>query len=290
MKTLRYWLAAACIWLFLLYNVERLGGVLNIAPFVYIYTILCAVTILIFPRLQRIPLHWLLAGAALPYVGLKLYLPQAQVAMPLPIAVTELSGIWLTLALMRRIGLGMEALRQTIEDLTIGHLKDGTHPFETGQGYLYREMRRARQHQHPVTLIALAATPNSRDMSLDLFIRQAQQEIVQEYINAKIAHLVVQELEDYDIITQRGDHFIVLLPETNRERAIEVARRLKTRAQEVLGLDLEMGLAVFPEESITLESLVQQAEARMSTALLESGAMRKAGFRRIKKLNDVFTA
>ena len=289
MKTLRYWLAAACIWFFLLYNVERLGGVLNIAPFVYIYTIVCAVAILIFPRLQRLPLSWLLAGAMLPYAVLKLTLPQAQVAMPLPIAVTEISGIGLTLALMRRIGLGMEALRQTIEDLTIGHLKDGTHPFETGQGHLYREMRRARHHQHPVTLIALTATPDSMDMSLDLFIRQAQQEIIQEYINAKIAHLLVEELEDYDVITQRGDHFIILLPETDRERAVEVARRLKARAQECLGLDLEMGLASFPEESITLESLVQQAEARMSTALVESGAMRRAGFRRIKKLNDMFT-
>ena len=57
MKTLRYWFIAICIWFFFLYNVEKLGGVVNLATFVYIMTIVAAVLVILIPYLHKKPLY-----------------------------------------------------------------------------------------------------------------------------------------------------------------------------------------------------------------------------------------
>ena len=60
---------------------------------------------------------------------------------------------------------------------------------------------------------------------------------------------------------------MVLLPEADRDDALEVMSRLRTAGQESLGLELEIGVATFPDEAVTFETLLQNAEEEMTSLI-----------------------
>jgi GGDEF domain-containing protein len=139
-------------------------------------------------------------------------------------------------------------------------------PFETGQAYIYREIRRARHFEHPATLLAISATAESIEYSLDRFVGEAQQTVIHQYISARVAQLLVDQLKDCDVVTHNGKHFVTLLPETSHEDAVNIVKKLEAAAREELNLDLKIGVSTFPDEAITFESLLMQAEQKMLSA------------------------
>jgi hypothetical protein len=266
MKEIRYWFVGTCIWLITFFSLERLNSDINIASFVYIYAAAWAVLIILVPRLQRINRFVLLVVAFLPYVILKQYLGYSMLGAQLSITVFEAAALGLTLLLVGGTAHRLEAIQEIIANLTIGNLKEKTTPFETGQGRLYQEIRRARYFEHPATLLSLSVTEESIEFSLDHFIVEAQGTIINQFISAHIAQLLVRQLKDCDLITQNGNHFVVLLPETNFDDAVNTIEKLKQAARKELNLELKVGVSTFPDEAVTLESLVERAQENMVSA------------------------
>jgi GGDEF domain-containing protein len=265
-KNLRYILIAICAWFFFFYNIEKLFGIVNIATYVYVLVFVYAVLIILLRPLQRMPLYGLLFLSLVPYIILKIEAGRAITGIGLPIAVTEVCVIWITVVLIRQMACGLEGFRESITKLTIGHLEKETDPFDTGQSQIYHEIRRSRRYQRPATLLAIRASGHSVQISLDRFIKDAQHEIIDKYVNGRIAKFLSTELGDLNIILQRGDHFIILLPEANQEKAAEIMNQLRNAGQESLGLELQIGVATFPDEAVTFETLLQNAEEEMISA------------------------
>jgi hypothetical protein len=96
----------------------------------------------------------------------------------------------------------------------------------------------------------------SRDRLLD----ELQREHLERYTLGQLGRLLAERTKDSDVITRRDDHFVAVLPETRREAAEEIARRLAAEAAEKLGLTLHVGLSSFPDEEVTFEKLLERAE------------------------------
>lgn len=263
----QFWLLALCSWLFLLYNIERLSKPINLASFVYVFVIVAANLIILVRPLRRTPVYQSFLLALPPFFLLKIYFGYEIAGTNLPITVTEICAIGITMFLTQRVTWHLEEFRHAISRLTIGRLEEGTHSFEEGQGYIYREVRRARLYRRPAALLALSVDAGTIDVNkVNRFIQEAQQEIVRRYIAARLAELLVRELKDCDVITKRNDHFIVLLPESDRDVASEIIERLTMVVESRLGLSCKIGLSTFPDEAVTFESLLVQAESRMKEA------------------------
>jgi hypothetical protein len=265
MKRLRFWFVGFCTWFFLLFNVERLGDPINLASFVYVYAFIGAVLVLLIPTLQRISFPWLMAGSLLPYFLLKSLLGYSLSDNNLPIIVTEICAVGFSLFLAAQLGRRLESIKETLASLTIGRMGDEAIPFASGQARIYSEIRRARLYERPATLLAISATEESVELSIDYFVQEAQREIIKQYIAARISELLVKELHDCDIVARRDGHFITLLPETTRYMVEDIIQRIKENAAEKLNLHLNIGLATFPDEAVTFESLLAIAETQMAT-------------------------
>lgn len=274
MTRLYYLVIPLVVWFSLLFNIERLAPQLNIAPFFYGFTAICAVLIVLLPRLHKISLQFLFALALLPYLAIKYYwgFPMNSEAA-LPITITEISALGLTVVLSTLTGRRLEDLQETLTSLMIGQMSKEVQPFGTGQGLIYREVRRARRHQRPLALLAISPADTSLRVSLDevsgkapfnRFVEDVQREIVKKYIFARIANLLIEQLEDSCIVTQRDEHFVTLVPETSREDLQPIVKKLESAAEEKLGIKLRIGMATFPDEEITFEALLERAEAGMS--------------------------
>lgn len=274
MNRLHYLIAGLFTWFFFFYNIERISKPINIATFVYVFVFICGVLVMLVPALRRMPLYLPFLIALPPYFFIKIYLGYEIGGTKIPITVTEIAAIWLTMVLSGQLGKGIEELWEAVSDLTIGQVNKKTYPFEAGQGQIYREIRRARLYQRPAALVAISPVEESVQHSLDRFMREAQSEIIHQYVNARIAKLLTEQLEDCDIIVQRGKHFVTLLPEIDRERAGEIIKEIETAGEKQLGLKFKIGVSTFPDEAVTFGKLLEHAEERMNNSTPTGGESR----------------
>ncbi len=271
MKQIRYWLAAYFLWLFLLYNIERLSEPINLASFVYVFTLASGLAILFLRFLQRIRLYWLFLLAMPPYLLLKMWLGYSLLGKGLPLTVTEICAIWFTIFLSWQITKQIREINETVYRLIIGHNHTDLQPFEIRQSQIYREIRRARQHQEPGSLIAVSVNAYSLQANFDQIIQKLKKELAQRYANAQLSKLLLTRLHSTDIVSQRNNHFVVFLPETGKAETAKVAARIQNMSSQDLGLTVNIGVSTFPDDATTFEGLLSIAEGKMVSATSEPG-------------------
>ncbi|MEN8144360.1 MAG: hypothetical protein ABFS14_05355, partial [Gemmatimonadota bacterium] len=110
------------------------------------------------------------------------------------------------------------------------------------------ELKRCRRHKRPFGLLLM------RVEASDLEELRRRIEVIQE------------DLRDYDLLSRYVDQFIVVgLPESEREGALAVAKRVKLALRDA-GLDHpadRLAFASCPDDGQTLSSLLTVAERRL---------------------------
>jgi GGDEF domain-containing protein len=125
------------------------------------------------------------------------------------------------------------------------------------------EMTRARRYERPLTLLLIGVEGWSTMMA------ERGRRTSLELLSA-LATRARRVLRDVDAIGVHGDgRLAVLLPETPLEGAQVVAMRIQQAALEDVGLKTRIGAAVFPDDAVTVEALMLEAEAGLDLARLE---------------------
>ena len=268
MRRLRFLVAILIIWLFLFYNIERLSKPINITRVAYISVPIMAILTILVSRLRKVPLGVLLVGPVPIFLVLKAWMGFRVWGTAIPLTVTEICVIALTTIMARRVSNGLSEFESAIAHITIGQVGKLPEPFSTGQGEMYREVRRARHHHRPLTLMAIGVEEESIQVALDRMVQEVQQAMMKQYVLSGVARTLCDELEDYNVIAQRNDHFLALLPEVVPEKLSDLTERLRRAVSEQVGVALQIGIASFPEDAMTFESLVEKAVEKMDPAYL----------------------
>jgi GGDEF domain-containing protein len=268
MRRLRFLVAILIIWLFLFYNIERLSKPININRVAYIFVPIMAILTILVPRLRKVSLGVLLVVPIPIFLVFKAWLGYLVWGTAIPLTVTEICVIALTTILARRVSNGLREFESAIANITIGQVGKLPEPFSTGQGEMYREVRRARHHQRPLTLMAIGIEEGSIQIALDRMVQEVQQAMMKQYMLSGVSKILCDELADYNIIAQRNDHFLALLPEVTPEKLTDLIERLRGAVSERVGVALQIGVASFPEDAVTFESLVEKAVEEMDPAYL----------------------
>ena len=217
MKRMRFLVALLVIWLFLFYNIERLSKPIDIAGVAYSFVPVVAVLTIAIPRLRRVPLGVLLSVPMPIFLTLKAWLGFPVWGLAMPLTVTELCVIAVTIILARWVSNGMGEFESAIAHITIGQVDTLSESFSTGQAEMYREIRRARHHQRPLALMAVGVDEKLMRVALDRMVQEVQQAMMKRYLLSDIARTLCHKLEDYNVIARTNDHFLVLLPEVTSE-------------------------------------------------------------------------
>jgi hypothetical protein len=266
MNKLRGWISALLLWLLFFYNIERFHEPINLASFVYVYAAAVAIAVVAVRRFRTWSSGWLLAAAVVVLLIIKASRGYVVLGHGLPLTITECCAIGVTLFLARGIAASIHEFERGALDVMTLQLNGSALAFETGQTEIYREIRRAREFARPLTMVALTSRGTSTSAAINRLLEEVQRLTIRRYVDARLADLLANETRDCDIVTQRDDHFVLVLPEADRARAASVAEHLKSAAQEKLGLQLEAGVATFPDEEVTLTGLLERAVAQMRMA------------------------
>jgi hypothetical protein len=127
------------VWLFMLFNVERFHEPINIASFVYVY-ITAIVGLLVFVRqIHKISPYLLSALLIFPFILYKLMRGIEVVGSHLPLTITEVSAIIVTVLISRKIMQSIAEFERAATDAILMQNDTQLSPFDMGQGRLSRD-------------------------------------------------------------------------------------------------------------------------------------------------------
>ncbi len=126
---------------------------------------------------------------------------------------------------------------------------------------LRREVRRANRHSQELSLIVIDVD------QLDSF-HETNGDLRTHVLLKELASLLALQVRSFDVLGRYGDDgFMVVLPQTPREGAAEVAERMRavveTRAfapAEAGTITVTLGIASFPADGLDLDALLAVAE------------------------------
>ncbi len=119
---------------------------------------------------------------------------------------------------------------------------------------LSQEVSRARRYSHNFSLVAVG--PDDWRQIVEEHGHDAALELVQR---ASTEYLEALRTVD-TLIHMGGADFTALLPETGLDGAQVVAEKLAAVGQQVLDVEVRAGIASFPEDEVTGDGLIREAE------------------------------
>jgi hypothetical protein len=265
MNKLRLWTAVLIIWLIFFFNIERIGSPINIRSYTYVFVAVVAALTLLIPRIQQIPLVFLIVAPVPLFLALKAFMEKGDwhtnllAGYALPLTVTQASAIILTGMLARQINQGLGDLERIIANITFGHIGKLPRPFSEGQGVMYREVKRARRYQRPLAVIALTVDESTIQLLLPETIKKIQQALMKEYVLAGIARILDDNMFEFDTIALRDNSFVLVLPEVAAHDVSHIIQRIEKSIKEQLEVKVKLGAAALPDDAVTFESLVEMA-------------------------------
>jgi hypothetical protein len=265
MKRLRFFIATMVLWLFLLYNIERLSQPINMTSVCYILIAVVAALTVLIPQLQQAPLYLVLGVPVVLFLAFKSWLGLRLWGSAIPLTVTEMSFIALTGLLARQVSHVLGEFDEAVADLTIEMVGKATEPFAAGQGEMYRELRRARAYHRPLSLMTIGVKEETLPDRLPRMLAEAQQAMRKHLVLSSIAKVLDEELEDHHIIAKQNTHFVVLLPETEQQHIDTLERQLCEAVAQRMGIALKIGKSFLSEDTVTFEKLVEEANDAMKT-------------------------
>jgi hypothetical protein len=259
MLQLRLSIAATLLWVLVYYNIERFHEPINIASFVYVQAALTAMVMVALRDARKLSATWIWVGSIGLLLALKPLLGYGVFGQSLPLTVTEICALGITIACARQIARCIEHFEQSAADVMTMHLGVTPHPFETGQSEIYREIRRARQFERPLSLIAISTDGRSCSATINRFLREVRRNAIKNYIDARLASVLGAASKDCDILVRHDDRFVLVLPESDHRQANTFVEQITAKVQKELGLNLKAGIATFPDEEITFTGLLERA-------------------------------
>jgi diguanylate cyclase (GGDEF)-like protein len=135
---------------------------------------------------------------------------------------------------------------------------------------LERELVRARHYGYPLALVMIDV--DSFKQYNDTYGHLAGDQRLRA-----VARLLTQCVREIDFVARYGgEEFVIILPDTNRQQALQVAEQIRRSAeaeytgslngQVIPGYTLSMGVAVFPEDAQTPAELLLAADYAELTA------------------------
>ncbi len=264
MKKFRFLIFLLIIWLIVFFNVKYFFNLFENNTAAYIIVLVISVFIILIPVTIKIP-GWLVVfvptvifmllnigkGGFESITAISLTLSES-----ISIMATLLLAYWVNLSLHKISESNLENCKSAKENISTQEVN--------GLGYIYREVRRSRNHNNPLAILAIEIDDRNQN-PISYKIRNLTKIAKKKEKNlAEIGNILINELEDIAIIVQGDDHFLIALPETRPEDVPFITDRIQKHVLKQLNLRLLFGSATLPRDGYTFEGLIEKATMEMN--------------------------
>ncbi len=267
MRQMRFRAAILAGWLIFLFGIDRLIDPVDITDLAYAVVLIVLLLTLLAPRWSREPKWVVIALPIVIFLVLKAQTGASVLGTATLLTITEAGAIVVTVLLARWESSAIGELEEVIAHITLGRPSQAAEPSLSGQGSIYREIRRARNYQRPLALMAVAVEEKSVQIALDRMVQEAQVMLMKQYALGGVSKVLCQELGDCNVVVQGNDHFLIGLPEVTPEQLPGMMERLRQLVSEQVGVSLKIGAASLPQDGLTFDGLQDKAIKDMESNL-----------------------
>ena len=239
--------------------------IINFVSYFYIYALITGLVITVMPSLSKIPLYLLLIICGAIYLALGRVINRAYTgSTALDIIILELFivevGVWLSY----QLGGVITHSESLIDVLAQGSFPNSATDLDEAADRINIEFGRSRRYHRHLSLMILQAKPENREAVKEI-LKSLQQDMLDRLHLARLAQVIGECIRQTDLLLRdHSEHFVVLCPETSLDSMTPLAQRIKDKVLLRTGLIVSIGLAVFPEEALTFEDLLQVARGRLN--------------------------
>ncbi|MBA3468691.1 MAG: hypothetical protein H0T53_03505 [Herpetosiphonaceae bacterium] len=269
MKYLRRSIIALVIHLALFFNIERLDfneeNVVDLLSFVYILTLIAVLAVIMIPFFRKRPLWISLSYWGVIYVLIRLtfFNTRSFVGINLYLSITEVAFLMVAVWLAYQVALDLDDFEQAVINMTLPQLNRQVRRLAESGDEIQTEMIRSRRHRRPLSVLVIKPDANSVTTAIHRTVQEVQQAMMTRYVVTSLTSVVSDVMRRTDTIFEQpnANQFIVMSPETSTLNSGAFIERIQTAATEKLGVNVICGVASFPDDALTFDELVREAES-----------------------------
>ncbi len=276
MKHLARSIITLLIGLAVFFNMERMDfgqqNVIDIQTFVYGLGILAVIAIIMIPALWNTPLPVSLALWLGLYLLCRLSFFSSRPLLggvQTYLSITEVALLSILVLLAHNVGRGLHDFEEAVKNITLSDVNRRVRNMDEAIEDIRMELVRSRRHQRPLTVMVIEAKPESIRAVLHRTVQEVQRAMMTRYVVTSLARVIGNQLRRTDMVLDQRDRgrFVILSPDTNVASSSVVVGRIQAAAAEQLGVSIACGLASFPDDALTFEELVHQAEGHLQESM-----------------------
>lgn len=274
MLRLHRYILALVIWLAFLFNIERLDvdigfrgpEISNLATPVYFAAMALALIGIVLPQWKRVPFWQLNVLAVLAFIA-------ARIGWDRPIwggsntfiSLFECASCMITVTLAGMIGRLSADFTETVRSILFSDMDSRVYSMESAEPLLKREMQYARRTNNPMSVMLIDATVEGAPIKLSETAVEIQRLLAKRHGLVALTRLLTRTLRRTDLVLDQTEsgRLVLVLPTLQREQAAAIFNRINDRVQRRLGIQLRYGISSFPQQGVTFEELVYQAEQEL---------------------------
>jgi hypothetical protein len=269
MLRLNRYILALVLWLSFLFNIERLDldigqqDLFNISYSAYLAAVGMVVVGLMLPHWKRRS-GWIAGISAIVafVVASSIDERPAWGSGYTYLSLFELLALGLTVGLSYLVGRYSADFVDTVRSLIFTDTEGRVYDMHEAENLIKREMQYTRRVNRPLSIMLLEADSHSRNVDLQATAQEIQRLLAKRYSLMALSRLMARTLRRTDFILDqpREGRMVLVAPEMRKEQTEAIVVRLAEQAQRRLGISLRSGVASFPDQGVTFEELLYQAE------------------------------
>ena len=179
----------------------------------------------------------------------------------------ELTALLITVTLAHMVGRLSADFVETVRSLILADTSGHVYTPEEAQTRIKHEMQYARRADQPLSVIVMEVDAQNARVQLHATAREIQRLLIKRYSTIALLRLLAWRSRRTDFFLDQYEtgRMVLVAPRAGKEEIPAIISRLSQLAQQYLDIRLKYGVASFPQEGLTFEELLYQAEEDLRT-------------------------
>lgn len=272
MNHFRWLLVQLLLTFSLFFTIERLNfgqsNPIDIHSFIYVLgTLMVVATILLpwFARLSatRVILFWFFV-----FILFKLLLVNERSILGgvyTYLTLTEGVFVLALVYLAHQVARAYQDFRQAAEYVSMADAGRHLLNVEDAGREIGREMSRSRHFHRALSVIVVRPDKQSVAKAAPRLVEEIQRNVAELWTAVRLFNTIKEQLRVVDMVMEDRENgrFIILCPEIDAQGANMLTDRIGKALSSQLGVNISHGVASFPEEALTFEALLTEADGHL---------------------------
>ena len=270
MRRLRYSLLILLVIVGIFLNIERVdigaeADIINLHTVVYILAFVAVLTTLLIPYRWRPSSIIMILFWVVGYLVLRLTIYDARLLLGgihTYLTITELAMLSLLVLATSRVANDLYEVEDSVATATLEDVSDRVKHMDQAEELITKEFARSRRYDTPISVMVLKVHPDDVQFNMQRAAEEILQGMLKRYASNRLVRLLDRELRRSDLVLERmkEDEIVLVLPETTPEGTDVLADRIRSAIKKNMGINITAGYASFPDEALTFDDLLKQAQ------------------------------